>query len=389
MHNSTSHGHLQRQREKAANDENGSTSATEEEVLPTLLRPVSTITRKTGCGNYFSFQSFGAEISSKPTEAADSIVHSSSSSHIETVRQLKQRNGCKVVSDQEYIKANNSSTCTGQRSSSRVPGTKYSSSVESSRPAKSVNNADRTFPKSNMKHKANIDQSKRRVQFPPEGHEVTEVFEVEVEKLGTRRAGKRHGSGETMDLTEELRHEAAQLRQILLDVLEDEHKQSPIQMAILKKLHSRALGEQRGEVKREVKKAAEEEAETCMQRGLKTASLKGGAAASSPFRTQQASLTQAYARSSSQSGPTAKSSAQRFKGPSSRGSAPYRPNVRTAAVTNLTSRWSNTDDLPITWPEPRRNSWLPEGTCVKLAQPTAHETGMQRWKRIAKDELLI
>jgi len=237
-----------------------------------------------------------------------------------------------------------------------------------------------------MKHKSNIDQSKRRVQLPPEGHEVTEVFEVEVEKLGTRRAGKRHGSGETMDLTEELQHEAAQLRQILLDVLEDEHKQSPM----LKKLHSKALGEQRAEVKREVKKAAEEEAEACMQRGLKTASLKEGAAASSPFRTQ----SNWRFRSSSQSGPTAKSSAQHLQRPSSKGSAPYRPNVRTAAVTNVfhigpTSRWSKTDDLPITWPEPRRNSWLPEGTCVKPAQPTAHETSMERWKRIAKDELQI
>merc|ERR1719160_1936630 len=105
-----------------------------EDVLPTLLRPVSTMTRKTGCGNYFSFQSFGTEIKSKPTEAADNVVHSSRSSHIETIRQLKQRNGCKVVSDQEYIQSNTSCTCTGQRSSSQVPGTNDSSSVESSRP---------------------------------------------------------------------------------------------------------------------------------------------------------------------------------------------------------------------------------------------------------------
>eukprot|EP00746_Dinoflagellata_sp_MGD_P127839 gnl/MRDRNA2_/MRDRNA2_62327_c0_seq1.p1 gnl/MRDRNA2_/MRDRNA2_62327_c0~~gnl/MRDRNA2_/MRDRNA2_62327_c0_seq1.p1 ORF type:complete len:383 (-),score=69.71 gnl/MRDRNA2_/MRDRNA2_62327_c0_seq1:150-1298(-) len=380
MHHCTSHGYLQRQREKAANDEDGKIDTGE--VLPTLLRPVSTITRKTGCGNYFSFESFGTEIKRKPTEAAGSTVYSSSSSHIETIRQLKQRNGCQVVSDQEnnnIIKSNTSSTCTGQRSSSQVGGKKISSSVESSRPAESLKNADirpddRKFPKSCMKHKSNIDQSKRRVQFPPEGHEVTEVFEVEVEKLGTRRAGKCHGSDEMMDLTEELQHEAGQLQQVLLDVLEDEHKQSPI----LKKLHSRALGEQRGEAKREVKKA-EEQAEARMQRGLKTTSLKGGAAASSPFRMQQASVKQAYVRSSSQSGPTAKPSAPRLK----------RPQVRPAAVRNLTSRLSNKDDLPIAWPEPRRNSWLPEGTRVKLAQPTAHEASIGRWKRIAKvqDEL--
>merc|ERR1719235_321676 len=81
-----------------------------------------------------------------------------------------------------------------------------------------------------------------------------------------------------------------------------------------------------------------------MHRGLKTASLKGGAAASSIFRTQAASLynTQAYVRSNSQRGPTAKSSPPRPRRPNSRGSSPYRPNVRTAPVTNTTSSRSST-----------------------------------------------